>query len=74
MGNWSRQSVELVNVRMAADQAYCVPAELVETRESGQALVRFAAGNLRLVRIDLLAAATEQDREEFEAGQTRWSD
>lgn len=54
-----------------SNSRYSVPAELIEQWD-GQALVKFAAGNLRLVQIDLLAAATEQDRQEFEDSRARW--
>ncbi len=63
--------MEIVNVKMASDQLYAVPAEIVNC-EGTKALVRFAAGNVRLVDFDLLTTATEADRKEFESATARW--
>lgn len=65
-------NAEIVTIRMAHDQLYSTPAELVEKWDNGQALVRFAAGNIRLVDIDLLEPANEADKKEFVASQAVW--
>jgi hypothetical protein len=65
--------MQIVSVRMAHDQHYAVPAEVVEMWDGGKALVRFAAGNMRFVDPNLLVPATDADRKEFTDSQAAWT-
>jgi len=55
----------VVLVRQARNMLYGVPARQVRTFDDGTALVRFAAGNFRIVPVELLQRATEAQAEEY---------
>ena len=55
----------IVAVRMNRNENYTVPARLLKTFSDGTALVRFAAGNLRIVHEDFLETATAADEREY---------
>jgi hypothetical protein len=44
---------------------YGVSAQHIRTFDDGTALVRFAAGNFRIVAVELLKPATEAEAEEY---------
>jgi len=58
-------STPIVRVRQAANMLYGVPAYYLKRFEDGTALVRFAAGNFRIVPIDLIEPATDAEAREF---------
>ena len=47
---------------------YGVPALHIRNFDDGTALVRFAAGNFRIVPVELLKPATEAEAEEYYRG------
>jgi len=55
----------IVLVRQAANMLYGVPARHIKTFVDGTALVRFAAGNMRIVPVELLEQATEAEAQEY---------
>ncbi len=61
----------IVGVRAEINSEYTVPAMIVEDRYYS-VLVRFAAGNLRVVPLDQLAPVSKADIEEFEAAELSW--
>lgn len=58
-------STPIVLVRQARNMLYGVPAQQVRTFDDGTALVRFAAGNFRIVPVELLQRATQAQAEEY---------
>jgi hypothetical protein len=52
-------------VREATNRLYGVPARHIRTFVDGTALVRFAAGNMRIVHVELLEPATVVEAEEY---------
>lgn len=58
-------STSIVRVRQAANILYSVLANCLKKFENGTALVRFAAGNFRIVPIDLIEPATEAEAREY---------
>jgi hypothetical protein len=58
-------STPVVVVRQARKMQYGVPAQHLKTFDDGTALVRFAAGNFRIVPVELLKPATEAEAEEY---------
>jgi len=64
-------AMQYVSVRTENDSLYSVPALLLRI-EGDNAVVRFAAGNLRRVHVDLLEPATDAElREYFECKASR---
>ena len=57
----------IVRVLRAKNLHYGVPAEHVRTFDDGTALVRFAAGNILIVPMELLEPATEAQAREYYA-------
>ena len=55
----------VVLVRQGKNMRYGVPAHHIRTFDDGTALVRFAAGNLRIVPVELLEPATEAETQEY---------
>jgi hypothetical protein len=68
----SSGNMDIVNVRMAENQQYAVPVEMMEIWDGGKTLIRFPAGNVRVVDTKLIEPATHADRKEFEAAQAAW--
>lgn len=58
-------STSIVRVRLTANMPYGVPADYLKRFADGTALVRFAAGNFRIVRIDLIEPATDAEEREY---------
>ena len=58
-------STPVVLVRQDRNMRYGVSAQHIRTFDDGTALVRFAAGNFRIVPVELLQPATEADAEEY---------
>ena len=58
-------STRVVLVRQARNMVYGVPARHIRTFDDGTALVRFAAGNFRIVPLELLKPATKAEAEEY---------
>jgi len=58
-------SSSIVFVRQATNRLYGVPARHIRTFVDGTALVRFAAGNMRIVPLELLEPATVVEAEEY---------
>jgi hypothetical protein len=58
-------STPVVLVRQARKLRYGVPALQIRKFDDGTALVRFAAGNFRIVPMELLKPATEAESEEY---------
>jgi len=61
-------STPVVLVRQARKMQYGVPAQHIKTFDDGTALVRFAAGNFRIVPVELIKPATEAEAEEYYSG------
>lgn len=59
-------SSPVVLVRQGRNMLYSVPARHIRTFNDGTALVRFAAGNFRIVPLELLQGATKAQAEEFD--------
>jgi len=55
----------IVLVREAKNLRYGVPAHYVKTFDDGTALVRFTAGNILIVPVELLEPATEAEAQEY---------
>ncbi|HUD67522.1 MAG TPA: hypothetical protein VMQ17_23265 [Candidatus Sulfotelmatobacter sp.] len=55
----------IVLVRQAKNMRYGVPACQMKTFDDGTALVRFAAGNILIVPVELLETATEAEEREY---------
>lgn len=55
----------IVLVRQAKNMRYGVPACHMKTFDDGTALVRFAAGNIPIVPVELLETATEAEEREY---------
>lgn len=64
-GVMAATSTPVVLVCQARNLHYGVPAQHIRTFDDGTALVRFAAGNLRIVAVELLKPATAADAEEY---------
>jgi len=58
-------STPVVVVRQARKMQYGVPAQYIRAFDDGTALVRFAAGNFRIVPVELIKPATEAEAEEY---------
>ena len=58
-------SSPVVLVRQARNMLYGVPARHIRTFDDGTALVRFAAGNFRIVPVELLKPATKAEAEQY---------
>jgi len=58
-------STPIVLVRQAKNMRYGIPAHHVKTFDDGTALVRFAAGNILIIPVELLEPATEADAREY---------
>ena len=58
-------STPVVIVRQAPNMLYGVPARQIRTFDDGTALVRFAAGNFRIIPLELLKPATKAEAEEY---------
>jgi len=58
-------STPVVRVRQDRNMLYGVPAEHIRTFDDGTALVRFAAGNILIVPVELLEPATEAEAREY---------
>ena len=58
-------SSRVVLVREAGNMLYGVPARYIRTLDDGTALVRFAAGNFRIVPLELVKPATKAQAEEY---------
>jgi hypothetical protein len=61
-------STPVVLVREARNMVYGLPARHIRTFDDGTALVRFAAGNFRVVALELLKPATKTEAEEYYDG------
>ena len=55
----------VVLVRQTRKLRYGVPALHIRNFDDGTALVRFAAGNFRIVPVELLTPAAEAEAEEY---------
>ena len=64
-GIMAATSTPVVLVCQAPNVLYGVPARHIRTFDDGTALVRFAAGNFRIVPLELLTPATEAEAEEY---------
>ena len=58
-------SSTVVLVRQARNMLCGVPARHIRTFDDGTALVRFAAGNFRIVPVELLKPATKAEAEQY---------
>lgn len=58
-------STPVVLVRQARNVLHGVPAFHIRTFDDGTALVRFAAGNFRIIPVESLRPATEAEAEEY---------
>jgi hypothetical protein len=58
-------STPIVRVRQAANMFYSVLANCLKRFEDGTALVRFAAGDFRIVPIELIEPATDAEAREY---------
>ena len=58
-------SSPVVLVRQGPNMLYGIPARHIRSFDDGTALVRFAAGNFRIVRLELLKPATKAEAEEY---------
>jgi hypothetical protein len=58
-------STPVVLVRQAPKLRYGVPVLCIRKFDDGTALVRFAAGNFRIVPVELLKPASEAEAEEY---------
>lgn len=58
-------STPIVLVRQGQNMHYGVPAQHIRTFDDGTALVRFAAGNILIVPVELLEPATDAEAREY---------
>ena len=64
----------VVLVRQGRNMLYGVPAHHIRTFDDGTALVRFAAGNFRIVPVELVGPASEVEAQEYySASEERWT-
>ena len=58
-------SSPVVLVRQGPNMLYGIPARHIKTFDDRTALVQFAAGNFRIVPLELLEPATKAEAEEY---------